>query len=160
MIYSVVTFFFLSFTIFFKIRSRLEGHRKNFFYFKYFLNFLFYVGVLLIIYQGFPGGSAGKESACNAGDPSRIPGSRRCAGEGIGYPLQFSWAFLLAQLVKSPPAMRETWVRSLGQGRSPGEGNGSPLQYSRLETPMDRGAWWVARGPTSMGLWSQTGLSN
>ena len=38
------------------------------------------------------------------------PGSGRCAGEGIGYPLQYSWASLVAQLVKNPPAMRETWV--------------------------------------------------
>ena len=60
--------------------------------------------------MGFLGGSNGKESAWNAGDPSMIPGSGRSAGEGIGYPLQYSWAFLLAQLVKNPPAMRETWV--------------------------------------------------
>ena len=51
---------------------------------------------------------------CNAGDPGSIPGSRRPAGEGIGYPLQYSWASLVAQLVKNQPAMRETWVRSLG----------------------------------------------
>ena len=44
-----------------------------------------------------------------------IPGSGRSAGEGIGYPLQYSWASLVAQLVKNPPAMRETWVLSLGQ---------------------------------------------
>ena len=54
--------------------------------------------------------SVGKESACNAGDPSSIPGSGRSPGEGIGYPLQFSWASLVAQLVKNPPAMRETWA--------------------------------------------------
>ena len=42
------------------------------------------------------------------------PGSGRAAGEGIGYPLQYSWASLVAQLVKNPPAMREPWVRSLG----------------------------------------------
>ena len=64
--------------------------------------------------MGFLGGSNGKESAWNAGDPSMIPGSGRSAGEGIGYPLQYSWAFLLAQLVKNVPAMRETWVQSLG----------------------------------------------
>ena len=58
--------------------------------------------------------SVGKESACNAGDSSSIPGSGRSAGEGIGYPLQYSWASLVAQLVKNLPAMRETWVRSLG----------------------------------------------
>ena len=48
---------------------------------------------------GFPDGSVGKESTCNAGDPSSIPGSGRPAGEGIGYTLQYSWAFLMAQLV-------------------------------------------------------------
>ena len=53
-------------------------------------------------------------SACNAGDPSSIPGSGRSTEEGIGYPLQYSWASLLAQLVKNPPAMWETWVWSLG----------------------------------------------
>ena len=59
---------------------------------------------------GFPGSSAGKESACKAGDPDSIPGLGRPAGEGIGYPLQYSWASLVAQLVKNPPAMQETWV--------------------------------------------------
>ena len=51
---------------------------------------------------------------CNAGDPRFIPGLGRSAGEGIGYPLQYSWAFLVAQLVKNLPPMRETWVGSLG----------------------------------------------
>ena len=64
--------------------------------------------------MGFPGSSAGKESTCNAGDPRSIPGSGRTTGEGIGYPRQYSWASLVAQLVKNPPAMWETWVRSLG----------------------------------------------
>ena len=64
--------------------------------------------------SGFPDSSAGKDSACNAGDPGLIPGSGRSAGEGIGYTLQYSWASLVAQLAKNPPAMRETWVRSLG----------------------------------------------
>ena len=50
--------------------------------------------------MGFPDSSAGKESACNAGDPSLIPGSGRSTGEGIGYPLQYSWASLVAQLVR------------------------------------------------------------
>ena len=59
-------------------------------------------------------GSVGKESACNAGDPSSIPRSRGSAGEGISYPLQYSWPSLVAQLVKNPPAVWETWVRSLG----------------------------------------------
>ena len=60
--------------------------------------------------RGFPGSSAGKESACNAGDPGSIPGSGRSSGEGIGHPLQYSWASLVAQLVENPPAMWETWV--------------------------------------------------
>ena len=64
--------------------------------------------------MGFPGGSIGKESACNVGHPVLIPGSGRFPGEGIGYPLQYSWASLMTQLVKNPPAMREMWVRSLG----------------------------------------------
>jgi len=67
-----------------------------------------------IISFGFPGSSAGKESTCNSGDPSSIPGSGRSTGEGISYPLQYSWASLVAELVKNPPAMQEAWVRSLG----------------------------------------------
>ena len=64
--------------------------------------------------MGFPGISAGKKSTCNAGDPGSIPGLGRSAGEGIGYPLQFSWASIVAQLVKNLPSMQETWVPSLG----------------------------------------------
>ena len=62
----------------------------------------------------FPDSSVGKESTCNAGDPSLILGLGRSPGEGIGYPLQYSWASLVVQLVKNPPAMQETWVWSLG----------------------------------------------
>ena len=54
--------------------------------------------------------SVGKESACNAEDPSLIPGSGRSAGEGIGYQLQYSWASLVTQLIKNPPATWETSV--------------------------------------------------
>ena len=85
-----------------------------------------------------PHSSVGAESACNAGDPSSILGLGRSAGEGIGYTLQYSWASLVAQLVKNLPAMRETWVRSLGwEDRSPGEGKGYPLQYSGLDNSMN-----------------------
>ena len=62
----------------------------------------------------FPDNSVGKESTCNAGDPDLIPGLGRSAGEGIGYPFQYSWTSLVAKLVKKLPAMWETWVRSLG----------------------------------------------
>ena len=64
--------------------------------------------------MGFPDSSVGKESACNAGNLGSIPGSGKSTGEGIGYPLQSSWASLVAQLVKNRPAVWETWVRSLG----------------------------------------------
>ena len=57
---------------------------------------------------GFPGSLAGKESASNAGDPGSIPGSESSPEEGIDYPLQYSWASLVAQMVKNLPAMRET----------------------------------------------------
>ena len=67
-----------------------------------------------VVPKGFPDISSGKESACNAGDPGLIPGLGRSTGEEIGYPLQYSWASLVAQLVKNPPAMWETWVQSLG----------------------------------------------
>ena len=60
----------------------------------------------------FPDSLVGKESACNAGDPCSIPGLGRSTEEGIGYPLQYSWASLMAHLVKNLPAMWETWVRS------------------------------------------------
>ena len=56
----------------------------------------------------YTGSSAGKESARNAGDPGSIPVLRRSAREAIGYPLQYSWASFVAQLVKNLPAMRET----------------------------------------------------
>ena len=77
---------------------------------------------------GFPDSSVGKESACNAGDPGSIPESGKSAGEGIGYPLQYSWASLVAQLVKNLPAIQETWVRSLGWE--------DPLEKGRLSTPV------------------------
>ena len=68
----------------------------------------------LLFDMSFLGSSAGKESACNAWYLSLIPGSGSSPGEGIGYPLQYSWASLVAQLVKNPPAMQEIWVWSLG----------------------------------------------
>ena len=66
-----------------------------------------------MIRLGFPGSSTGKESVYNAGDPGFIPGLGRSPGEGIGYPLQYSWAFLVAQMVKNLPAMWEIWIQPL-----------------------------------------------
>ena len=73
------------------------------------------------------GSSVGKESTCNVGDPGSIPESGRSAGEGIDYPLQYSWASLAAQLAKNLPAMWETWFDPRVR---PGRGHGNPLQYS------------------------------
>ena len=88
----------------------------------------------------FPDSSVGKESTCKPEDPSSIPGLGRSSGEGIGYLLLYSLASLVAQLVKNPPAMQETWVRSR-VGKIPGEGKGCPLQYSGLENSMDYSPW-------------------
>ena len=85
----------------------------------------------------FPDSSVGKESTCNAGGPGSIPGSGRPAGEGIGYSLQYSRASLVAQLVKNPPAMRETWVQSLGREDPLEKEKSYPLQYCGLENSMD-----------------------
>ena len=84
-------------------------------------------------------------------EPSAIPESGKSAGEGIGYPLQYSWTSLVAQLVKNLSAMWETWVRSLGW-EDPLERKGYPLQYSGLENSMDCIVHGVAK--------SQTRLSN
>ena len=100
---------------------------------------------------GFPDSSVGKESTFNAGDPNLILGLGRSAGEGISYPLQHSWASLVAQLVKNPPATLETWVRSLG-----------------WEDPLEKGkathssilAWRIPWTIQSMGSQSQTRLSD
>ena len=95
-----------------------------------------------------PDSSVGKESACNAGDPGLIPELGRSSGEGIGYPPQYSWASLVAQLVKNLPAMREIWVQSLGwedpleKGKaptpvfSPGESHGLYNMWGRKESDM------------------------
>ena len=91
----------------------------------------FFVPILLLV--GFLHSSVGKESACNAGDPGSIPGSGRPTGEEKGYPLQYSWASLVAQLVKNPPAGWETWVQSLGLEITWRRERLLPLQYSGLE---------------------------
>ena len=71
---------------------------------------------------GLPDSSISKESICSAGNPSLIPGPGRATGEGIGYPLQYSWASLVAQLVRNTAAMWETWVQSLGWEDPPEKG--------------------------------------
>ena len=83
---------------------------------------------LLILRSRDPDSSVGKESTCNAGDPGLIPGLGRSTGEGIGYPIQYSWASHMAQQVKNPPAMQETWIQSLGWE--------DPQRRERLPTPV------------------------
>ena len=94
------------------------------------LNYWFFPVFYMIVphKKGFPDSSVGKESTCNVGDPGLIPGSGRSPGEGIGYPFQYSWASLVAQLVKNLPSMQETWVWSLGWD--------DPLEKERLPTPV------------------------
>ena len=94
--------------------------------------------------EGFPHSSVVKESTCSAGDPSSIPGSGRSAGEGIGYPLQYSWASLVAQLVKNLPAMWETWR----PGFNPWIGK-MPWRRERLPTP----AFWSGESGTMYSPW-------
>ena len=90
---------------------------------------------------GFPDSSAGKESTCNAGDPNSIPRSGSSPGEAIGYPVQYSWASLVAQMVKNPHAMQETWVRFLGWEDSLEKGTATHSSILAWRIPMDRGAW-------------------
>ena len=99
----------------------------------------------------FPDSSVGKESTNDAGDPGSILGSGRSAGEGIGHPLQYSWASLVAQLVKNLPAVQETWVRSLGWK--------DPLEKGKA-THSSILAWRIPWIAYSMGSQSQTRLSN
>ena len=106
--------------------------------------------------RGFPSSSAGKESACNAGNPSLIPGSGRSPGEGILYPLQNSRASLAAQMVKNPPVIQETWVRSLGREDPLEEGMATHSSHPAWRIP------WTEElgGLQSMELQSQTQLSD
>ena len=84
--------------------------------------------------------SVGKEWTCNVGDLGLIPGLGRSPEEGIGYLLQYSWASLMAQLVKNPPAMQETWVRSLGWADPLKKGKATHSSSLAWRIPMDRGA--------------------
>ena len=94
--------------------------------------------------MGFPGSSAGKESACNAGDPSSILGPGRSPGERTGYSFQYSWASLVAQIVKNPPSMWETWVWSLGWEDPLEEGMATHFSILAWRIPTDSEAWRAA----------------
>ena len=116
-------------------------------------------------FEGFPDSSVGKESACNVGDPGSIPGSGRSPGEGIGYPLQYSWACFPCGSAGKESACNVGDPGSIpGLGRSPGEGIGYPLQYSwaslvaqMVKNPAMQETWvgkirWRAWQPTPVFL--------
>ena len=95
--------------------------------------------------MGFLGSSAGKESICNARNPSSIPVSGRSPREGIGYPLQYSWVSMEAQRVKNPPVMQKIWIWSLGWEY--------PLEES-MATHSSILAWRIPRTEKTGGLQS------
>ena len=96
----------------------------------------------------FPGISAGKKSACSAVDPSSIPGPGRSPGEGISYPLQYSWASLVAQMVKNPPAMQGTWVQYLVREDSTWPRATQPMCHDYSEARAARGCALKPKKPT------------
>ena len=100
---------------------------------------------------GFPSSSASKESACNAGDPDLVPGLGGSPGEGISYPLQYSWASLVTQKVKNHPAMWDTWVWSLGQKNPLEEGVATHSSILAWRIP------WTEE-PGGLSLWGCKGL--
>ena len=80
-----------------------------------------------MLFRGFPGNSPGKESAAMRETPVQLLGQGIPPVEETGYPLQYSCASLVAQMVTSPPAMQETWVQTLCWEDSPGGGHGNTL---------------------------------
>ena len=102
--------------------------------------------------KGFPVSSAGKESSCNAGDPDFIPGSGRSSGEGIGYPLQYSWISLVAQLVKESAHNAGDLGLIPGLGRSLGERERLLISVFGLENSMDCVVLGVAKSQTQLSV--------
>ena len=98
----------------------------------------------------YPGSSDGKESTCNEGDPGSIPGLGRSAGDGLAYPLQYSLASLVAQLVKNLYVMQDTQVQSLGWEDPLEKGKGHSLQYSGLENSRDCIVHGIAKSLTQL----------
>ena len=103
--------------------------------------------IIVITTKGFPGSSTGKESTCNAGDPSSIPGSRKSPGERISYPLQYSWAYLVAQMVKN--LLQRRWLDLIpGLERPPPptppeESMATRSTILAWRIPIDREAWYA-----------------
>ena len=108
----------------------------------FFINYLLFFNVLTVLFTTV-GSSAGKESTCHAENPASIPGLGSSPGKGISYPLQYSWASLVAQTVKNPPAMRETWFWSPAWEDSLEEGMATHSSILAWRIPVDRGTWWA-----------------
>ena len=101
------------------------------------LRILAFIYSLICPCRGFPSSSAGKESTYNAGNPGSIPRSGRSSGEGISYPLQYSWGFPGGSAGKESTYSTRDLGLIPGLGRSPREGNSYPLQYFGLKNSMD-----------------------
>ena len=110
--------------------------------------------ILLTYVKGFPENSAGKESACNEGDPGSILGLGRSPGEGIDYPLQYSWASLVTQTIKNLLAMWETWVWTLSWEDPLEESTATHSSILAWRIPMVRGSWQdTVRGVAKSQTW-------
>ena len=92
----------------------------------------------------------GKEAICNSGDTSSISRLGRSPGEGRDDPLQYSWDCLVAQLVKNPPAIQETWLQSLGQEDLLEEGMATHSSVLAWRIPIRSGAWWATKNQTRL----------
>ena len=114
--------------------------------------------VFPVVMNGFPESSVGKESTCNAGDPNSIPGLARSPEEGIGYPLQYPWASLVAQTVKNPPAMRETWIWSLGWEDPPEKGKATHSTILAWRIPWTT-VYGVTKSCTRLSNWTEWSYS-
>ena len=108
--------------------------------------------------------SVKKEFSCNVGDLGWISGLGRSSGGGHGNPLQYSWASLVAQMVKNPPAMWETWVQSMGWEDPLEEGMVTHSNIRAWRIPMNRGAWQaavhgVAKSRTACSVFSKSPIN-
>ena len=151
----IYTFFFGSY-FFFPLNIWRNHHALQY------LNIIWYVHLFSNYFsqgkvsRGLPGSSAGKES-CSAGDIGSIPGLGSSPGEGIGYPLQYSWSSLVAQMLKNPPAVWEAWVQLLGWiqfQENPLEEGMATHSWVAWRIPMDRGTLRAAvHGVTKSWTW-------
>ena len=138
---SVLRPIFWSILIFLKFEPFLLLRHLTQFPHQILLNNAFYICETLESSKGFSSSSAGKKSAFNARDPSQSPGLGRSPGGETDYPLQRSWASLVAQMVKDLPAVQQTWVQSLSWEDPPKKGMATNSSIPAWRIPTDREAW-------------------